>query len=286
MSKYWIMLTGQLLLGFVGTSQAHPLDASDIVYIDGLPCNSACQTYMAWSRRKTSFAAQHSAPVESAAAESPPLKIVPEAPAARPARNAVRHAKAAHRDSAKPASRRVAKPAAPVTPAKATNPKPADEPAVNAEPAPAIVVPSISPDMAAIAAEPATTEAQVAAIAPPAGQVTAASAAMPQSAAANTGDIRIAVVMTRPEIEQLSDLAGKDVAIEEQQAESGSSIKAAIASAGAAEVRLNEGSVKAVDRLINGEVPAAVLAIASRDAAEQIPEMPGYRIFRIPLSPG
>jgi hypothetical protein len=37
---------------------------------------------------------------------------------------------------------------------------------------------------------------------------------------------------------------------------------------------------------MSGEVPAAVLAIASPEAAEQIPDMPGYRIFRIPLSPG
>ena len=83
MSKNWIMLTGLLLLGFVGPTQAHPWDAPDIVYVDGLPCNSACQIYLAWSRRKVSFAAQHSAPVESAPSESPPLKLVPETPALR-----------------------------------------------------------------------------------------------------------------------------------------------------------------------------------------------------------
>lgn len=309
MSKNWIMLTGLLLLGLVGPSQAHPLDAPDIVYIDGLPCNSACQTYMAWSRRKTSVTAQHSAPVESAGAEAPPLKIVPETSAPRPARRAV----AAHRDGTKPASRRVAKQPAPKSPARTSGPKPAAEPAVNAEPAPAVVTPSISPDMAAVASPPAAVEAPVAAVTPPAEQVTVAPAPTPQQEAANaeppiktaaaeavdttsiqpvtsdTGDKsssenRVAVVMTRPEIEQLSDLAGKDLAIEEEQSASSTSLKAAIASAGAAEVNLNEGSVKAVDRLINGDVPAALLAIASPDAAEQIPEMPGYRIFRIPLS--
>ena len=58
MSKSWIMLTCMLSLGSVGTSQAHPLDPPDIVYIDGLPCNSACQSYMAWSRQTSSMSGQ------------------------------------------------------------------------------------------------------------------------------------------------------------------------------------------------------------------------------------
>jgi hypothetical protein len=40
MSKKWILLTSVLSLGSAGTSQAHPLDSPDIVYIDGVPCNS------------------------------------------------------------------------------------------------------------------------------------------------------------------------------------------------------------------------------------------------------
>src|SRR5216684_4467947 len=58
MSKKWILLTCVLSLGSVGTSQAHPLDSPDIVYIDGLPCNSACQSYMAWSRQTSSMSGQ------------------------------------------------------------------------------------------------------------------------------------------------------------------------------------------------------------------------------------
>ena len=307
MSKNWIMLTGLLLLGFVGPSQAHPWDAPDIVYVDGLPCNSACQIYLAWSRRKASFAAQHSAPVESAPSESPPLKLVPEL---RSARGTVRHAAAVHRDGSKTAARRIAKRAAPLSPAKIASPKPASETAVNSEPAPTIVAASPSPDASAVASEATTAGAQVAAVTPPAEQVTPAIAPVPQqeasnagssvqtatadpgetastqSAAPNNNDDRVAVVMTRPEIASLSDLDGKDVAIEDQQSASSTSIKAAIASAGAAEVKLSEGSGRAIDRLINGEVTAAVLAIASPEAAEQFSEIPGYRIFRIPLSPG
>jgi hypothetical protein len=37
--------------------------------------------------------------------------------------------------------------------------------------------------------------------------------------------------------------------------------------------------------LRNGEVPAAVVALVSPDAAEAFPDIAGYNIFRIPLSP-
>src|ERR1700722_1913043 len=55
--KLIIFLTCALSSGFFGSSGAHPLDSPDIVYIDGLPCNSACQSYMAWSRRTPMYAA-------------------------------------------------------------------------------------------------------------------------------------------------------------------------------------------------------------------------------------
>src|SRR5271169_4169848 len=54
MSKTSILLTCTLSLGCFGTSQAHPLDSPGIVYVDGLPCNGACQSYMAWSRQTLS----------------------------------------------------------------------------------------------------------------------------------------------------------------------------------------------------------------------------------------
>lgn len=306
MSKNWIMLAGLLVLGPVGT-QAHPLDAPDIVYIDGQPCNSACQNYLAWSWRKT----RHYAPVESTSLESSPLKIVPDRPAARTVRSTVRRATVLHRDSVQQPARRIAKQVPPASPAKSANPQPPIEPAGKPEPAaPPIIVSSPSPEAAAVAPKAAATDAQAPAVTQPAAPAMAAMTPVPQQTASGTepsvtvgaaetgntasaepaapanSDNRVAVVMTRSEIESLSDLAGKDVAIEEQQSASSASIKAAIASAGAAEVRIDEGSVSAVDRLINGDVPAAVLAIASPAAAAQIPDMPGYRIFRIPLSPG
>ena len=49
MLKKWILLTSILSLCSRGTLQANPLDLPDIVYIEGQPCNSARQSYMAWS---------------------------------------------------------------------------------------------------------------------------------------------------------------------------------------------------------------------------------------------
>ena len=301
MSKNWIMLSGLLFLGSVGTSQAHPLDSADIVYIDGLPCNRACQSYMAWSRQQTSSMAQRSGPVTPQ----------PEKPVPRSAYSAVHHATAVHRESAKPAVPRVAKQAVPLPPAKIAKLQPAGDAPVHSEPAPANVAASPPADSAAATSRARTVQEQVAAATALAEHVTAVNAATvrqqeannaeaslhteaadasdskPTVSAAtnNTGNL-VALLMARPEIKSVSDLTGRDVAIEDQQSASSASIRAAIAAAGAAEVQLNEGHMKAIDRLIGGEMPAAVLTLVSPEAAEWFPDIPGYRIFRIPLSPG
>lgn len=312
MSKNWIMLAGLLFLGSVGTSQGHPLDSADIVYVDGLPCNRACQSYLAWTRQRNLPVAERSAAVESAPVESAPLDLAPEKAALRPARRAAAPAKAVHRESSKPAVRRVAKQAVPVRSAK-IEPQPAGEAAVSPEPAPAMAA-SPPVESAAATSSTDTVQEQVAVATAPAEQVTDANAApAPQqeatnveasvqteaaapgdarpdakpavSAATDNTDDRVALLITRPDIASVSDLAGKDIAIEGQASTPSASIRAAIVAAGAAEVRLNEESMKAIDRLIRGEVSAAVLTLLSPEAADWFPEIPGYRIFRIPLSP-
>jgi hypothetical protein len=305
MSKNWMMLTGLLFLGSVGASQAHPLDSPDIVYIDGLPCNSVCQSYMAWSRRKTSPTAQQSAPVES-----PRVKPAPEKAVRRSAYSAVHRATAVRREGSKPAVSRIAKQAVTLRPARIQRLQTAGDVAVNSELAPTKVGASPSPDDAAATSKATTVKEQDAAATALAEQVTAANAApAPQhgtinaeasvhsgaadpsdteptiSAATDNTDNRVALLMALPEIESVSDLTGRDVAIDAQQSASSASIRAAIASAGAAEVQLNERPMKAIDRLVGGEVPAAVLTLVSPQAAEWFPDIPGFRIFRIPLSP-
>jgi hypothetical protein len=101
-------------------------------------------------------------------------------------------------------------------------------------------------------------------------------------------DNLVAVVLARPEINSLSDLNNKNIAIGEKQSAAGGSVSAALMAAGAAEIQLSEGKGEgnsgAIDRLISGEVPAAVLALASPEAAEWFPDIAGFRIFRLPLS--
>jgi hypothetical protein len=294
MSKNWIILTGLLFLGSVETSQAHPLDSPDIVYIDGLPCNSACQSYMAWSQR------------------SAPMKPAPAKPVLRSVHTAVHHATAVHRQGSKPAAPRVVKQAVPLPPAKIAKRKPADDAAVHSDPAPANVAASrLADDGTATSQATTTVQEQVTDATASAEPVTAASAAPvlqgeannaeaslhteavhpsdtepTASAATNNRDNLVALLVARPEIKSVSDLSGRDVAIEDQQSAASASILAAIASTGAVNVRLKEGHMTAINRLFGGEVPAAVLMLVSPETAERFPDIPGFTIFRIPLSPG
>jgi TRAP-type uncharacterized transport system substrate-binding protein len=108
---------------------------------------------------------------------------------------------------------------------------------------------------------------------------------MTASAAAIDPDLLVALVMARPEMKSISDLANKNVAIDGAPSASNGSVRTAIVAAGAAEAQLSKGEAKAIDRLIAGEVPAAVLTLVSPEAAEAFPDIAGFMIFRIPLSP-
>jgi TRAP-type uncharacterized transport system substrate-binding protein len=105
------------------------------------------------------------------------------------------------------------------------------------------------------------------------------------SAPPDNTDRLVALLMARAEIKSVSDLTGKEVAIEDERSASIGSVRTAIAAAGAAEIKFSEGHTKAIDRLIGGEVSAAILTLVSPEAAEWFPEIAGFRIFRIQLSP-
>ena len=91
--------------------------------------------------------------------------------------------------------------------------------------------------------------------------------------------------MTRLNVTALSDLTAKSIAIDGRFAAAAGVIRTAMVAAGATEVQLSEAAPTAVDRLANGEVPAAIVALASPDAADAFPDVTGFRIFRVPLSP-
>ncbi len=138
MLKTSAFLTCLLFVGSIGTSKADPLDTPDVVYIDGQPCNQACQSYMAWSR--------------SVSGRPVPVAPAPQMPSAevRPtAKNTLKQAapdrrvaskNAAKRDAARPlpdaklarTDRTGARPAAPRI---AAMPPTRSEPATAVEPA-------------------------------------------------------------------------------------------------------------------------------------------------------
>ena len=101
----------------------------------------------------------------------------------------------------------------------------------------------------------------------------------------NKRDLLVAVVMARPEIKSVPDLAGQRVAMDERHLASSDKVYVAFALAGAASVEVSARHTAAIERLSNGEVTAAVLALVSADAAEAFPEIAGFNIFRVPLCP-
>jgi hypothetical protein len=94
----------------------------------------------------------------------------------------------------------------------------------------------------------------------------------------------VAVVIVRPEIPSVFALTTKNVAIDDRYLASIDDIMIAIVGAGGPAVQLSAGRTAAIDRLVNGEVPAAVAALVSVDAAEAFPEIKGFKIFHVPLS--
>ena len=260
MRKKWVLLTSMLFLGSVGTSEAAPLDSPDIVYIDGLPCNSLCQSYMAWSRKASSISA-HAA-------------FAPRFPKARGATGM--------REGSRSATRvRLAKPAAPNSNDIRQAPIADSQPARNAV---AVSNSGTTPERVT-AATAAPAPEQKAGHPDHAEVVLPGVAEKPASAPPNNRDRLVAILVARPEIKSVSDLTNKNIAIDDRQAASDAHLGTAIAAAGAGEVQLSEGQTKAINRLISGEVSAAVLTSIYPEAADWLPEIAGFTIFRIPLSP-
>ena len=104
-------------------------------------------------------------------------------------------------------------------------------------------------------------------------------------ASANDTDLLVAVLVTRPDITSVSALTGKTIAIDDKYSASNGSVRTAIVAAGASEIQLSGGQATAITRLVNGEVPAAIVALVSADAAEGFPDIKGFKILHVPLSP-
>ena len=288
MPNKWVLLTGVLSLGFAGALQAHPLDSPDIVYIDGMPCNSACQSYMAWSRQTTPMSGQPQPRSTSAAARQ------------RPPKSLANRAIAIHEAGSKPAtSVRATKQStskSPEIPRKKnmdlrTAGKAGasfDTPVANdAGALPRVGIASrtrsIRQQLTPATVDPKESEQKT--FSDHSEAVLPSDSQPNEPLLSNDTDPRTAILLARPEIKSVSDLAGKNIAIEDKLSTSVGVVQIAIAAAGAAGVQLAASPTKALDRVIDGQVSAAVLMLAYPEAAETFPEIAGYNIFRIPLTP-
>ena len=91
----------------------------------------------------------------------------------------------------------------------------------------------------------------------------------------------VALLLVAPEITSLSELAGKNIAIDEAVSASNDEARRWLAAMVNAE--LAGGRTKALDRLVKGEVSAAVLTLSYPETAEWSSEIAGFKVFRIPL---
>jgi ABC-type phosphate/phosphonate transport system substrate-binding protein len=292
MLKKWILLTSVLSLDSVGTSQAHPLDPPDIVYIDGMPCNSACQSYMAWSRRMLSMSG-HPAPTQlpqrsanevahrATRAEGKWLKPAAHAGTARQALPFHREMPRAKVTTLQPAGNAAAKSDVPPDKANAAAGSSTGTRTIQEQAATALAEHGTAAAMAQAPEQKSNNTGR----SNGSETVPLSDAEKTASAPPNNADNLVALLMARPEIKSVSDLTNKKIAIDDRQSASSDSVRTAIAAAGATEVQLSNGQTRAIDRLISGEVPAAVLTSAYPEAATWFPEIAGFKIFRIPLSP-
>ena len=302
MSKQRTLLTCILFISSIGASQAASLDSPGTVYIDGLPCNSACQSYMAWSR-------QLSMSRQVPPASSQPL---PSRPDKQSLKDKSQHTRV--RVNAPKAPARVAKKTAPIRietpparqadlqsveraeqkptaseriPVPLPEPNPTSQSEAGMTPKQAATATAVE-DLTTATTTPAPEMMKADSTISPSDSAPAISpsdetiAAVPPTDA----DQRVAVLVVRPEIMSASDLANKIVAIDVSSSDSILGVTTAIVAAGAVDVQMSEGTTLAILRVIDGEVPAAVVTIGPPEAAEVwSSEIPGFKILRIPLLP-
>jgi hypothetical protein len=297
-------------LGFVGTSSANPLDSPGTIYIDGSPCNRACQVYMDWSRKalKANQAAVMgalNAPAGKAAGEAPRKHVakrkVPATVDTSP-QNKTGDAHAALTATPEPPLPRPKPETAPLgnetrepqaalatTPEPPPVPKPATETArlkVESPEVPKQRTPQ-QQVMAALAVAELMTDAEAPKAAGNGGADEIKSPTAGDATAVHSKDVGglVALLISRPDVTSASALKGSNVAVDAAQSGAEENIRLALAAAGATDTQLSVGAASPLDRLISGDVQAAVLKLVSPDAAEAFPDIKGFKVLRVPLSP-
>jgi lipoprotein NlpI len=292
MLKTSVILTGLLCLSALGTLEAHPQNSSDVVHIGGQSCHAACQSYMAWSHEIMPVPGQPHRVFLRARARQRPAKAVagrvivleagwrpatnpPVTKPAAPTSTEMSQANVADLQSARTTS------ASGTLGAKISE----AQPAADSDGAGAKIADQSSSGACATDSHTRTTKELVTAATTLAERLTGAMAPSQGPSPSSDSNLRIAILVACPEIKSVSDLTGKSIAIDTGLSGSSDNVRRAIARAGAAEVQISEGEMKALDRLIGGEMPAAILTLASPEAAEAFPKIAGFNILQIPLTP-
>ena len=269
-----------ITLGFFGTSLAHPLDSPGTVYIDGLPCNVACQSYMAWSRQtlKATRGTVAGGPYAFA------RKTIGEAPRKRISKRTTPSSV-----DASPQKKTGDLQAALATiPASAPLPRPrienaphnveTREPSRERTPQEYIVAALAVAEQITKAETPKSTGSDGV------DGTRAASASDANAAPPGNPGALVALLISRSDVKAASALSGLSIAIDAAQSGVEEDIRSALVAAGAAETQLSVSDASPLDRLVNGEVSAAVLNLVSPDAADAFPEIKGFKVLRLPLS--
>jgi hypothetical protein len=323
MSKLFALLACILFVASVESSRAAPLDSPGTVYIDGVPCNLPCQSYMAWSRRvrsqdtapavspsasrqivqrsqktKTQRTAKAQASVATKAAlgrvaknvaaknvVSRPIEAAPADTAPQPTREAEKTASSHKTDSSEKTDTPAASnPAQGAEGAKAPDQVTTGSAEANSSTATATTHPEKTTPPEQEAK--GNTDAAPSAISPPASTDATAPPAGTDSTALALAkvDERIAILVVATDIKSVSDLSNKVIAINEVPSEySAADIKSAIAAAGAADVQMSENQTMALTRLIDGDVQAAIATVVSPIGADAWNSFPGFNVLRVPL---
>ena len=119
-------------------------------------------------------------------------------------------------------------------------------------------------------------------------------AAMENAHASNTSPSRdatsqdkiplVALVLVHSDIGSVAALAGKDIAIDSRHLGSNREVRTALVVAGASDIQIRDTGSRTIDHLVEQQVPAAILSLVSRDAADAFPNITGFKLFEIPLS--
>ena len=99
-------------------------------------------------------------------------------------------------------------------------------------------------------------------------------------------DSTVLIILAQPNVAKLSDLDDKAVVIAGLSSISPELVSAALSAGGAHGVRLTSGTKGDIDRLVSGEISAAVVARVTPAKAQSFPQIPGFSLLRVAIDVG